>query len=205
MKVAHTLKKWKQGRCRKISCMKITYILNMLKKWGIGQKKPDSLVYDKVLTSNVKTWSELKSSKVGVLLNTVNVCSVALEPEAFNWFPTCVIWLAHAFILCHPWEFGTTSRKHSCLISSPFFLAVYVECHCGEYIIPGDRHKPVRFALQWKSSSAMKTNPGVHGGGYTTIILFWRWKEKNKPYIIYAGLSMSMSMSMSGNYWILIG
>lgn len=193
MKVAHTLKKWKQGRCRKISCMKVSYILNMLKKWGIGQKKPDSLVYDKVLTSNVKTWSELKSSKVGVLLNTVNVCSVALLiSNLCNMTRPCI-------------HFVSSLRIWNYFKETFLFLAVYVECHCGEYIIPGDRHKPVRFALQWKSSSAMKTNPGVHGGGYTTIILFWRWKEKNKPYIIYAGLSMSMSMSMSGNYWILIG
>lgn len=193
MKVAHTLKKWKQGRCRKISCMKVTYILNMLKKWGIGQRKPDSLVYDKVLTSNVKTWSELKSSKVGVLLNTVNVCSVALLiSNLCNMTRPCI-------------HFVSSLRIWNYFKETFLFLAVYVECHCGEYIIPGDRHKPVRFALQWKSSSAMKTNPGVHGGGYTTIILFWRWKEKNKPYIIYAGLSMSMSMSMSGNYWILIG
>ena len=94
MKIAHTLKKWKQGRCRENSCMKSAYILKkweqgrcgdisyvkvtyILKKWGIKQKKRDSLFMTRyyIVKRNVKI---RKSSKVGVLFNTVHVCSVAL-------------------------------------------------------------------------------------------------------------------------------
>lgn len=97
--------------------------------------------------SNVKIWLELKLSKVGVLLNIVNVCLVVLEFEVFNWFLICVIWFVYVFILCYFWEFGIILRKYFCLILLFFFLVVYVECYCGEYIIFGDRYKFVWFVL----------------------------------------------------------